>query len=72
MRTISGLMARLEAEAVARGRTLLFLDTSVGASGAAALYERIVTLPLYPAMTRRMLERVAGMVEEVVRLHRRS
>lgn len=33
---------------------------------ALALYERIVTLPLYPAMTRAMLERVADVVEEVV------
>ncbi|GIU78060.1 MAG: spore coat polysaccharide biosynthesis protein SpsC [Bryobacteraceae bacterium] len=32
------------------------------------LYERIVTLPLYPAMTRAMVERVADVVEEVVRL----
>lgn len=38
---------------------------------AAALYERIVTLPLYPAMTRAMVERVADVVEEVVRLWRR-
>lgn len=38
---------------------------------AAALYERIVTLPLYPAMTRAMVERVADVVEEVVRLGRR-
>ncbi len=33
---------------------------------AAALYQRIVTLPLYPAMTRAMVERVADVVEEVV------
>jgi len=38
---------------------------------AAALYERIVTLPLYPAMTQGMVERVADVVEEVVRLWRR-
>lgn len=37
---------------------------------ALGLYERIVTLPLYPAMTRAMLERVADAVEEVVREHR--
>jgi dTDP-4-amino-4,6-dideoxygalactose transaminase len=30
-----------------------------------------VTLPLYPAMTRAMVERVADVVEEVVRLWRR-
>ncbi len=38
---------------------------------AAQLYERIVTLPLYPAMTRALVERVADVVEEVVRLWRR-
>ena len=38
---------------------------------AEALYERIVTLPLYPAMTRAMLERVADVVEEVARAGRR-
>ncbi len=37
----SALMRALEAEARARGRSLLFLDTSVGASGAAGLYERL-------------------------------
>jgi dTDP-4-amino-4,6-dideoxygalactose transaminase len=38
---------------------------------ALALYERIVTLPLYPAMTWGMVERVADAVEEVVRAWRR-
>lgn len=38
---------------------------------AVALYQRIVTLPLYPAMTRAMVGRVADVVEEVVRLGRR-
>lgn len=38
---------------------------------AARLYERIVTLPLYPAMTRVMVERVADVVEEVVRRWKR-
>lgn len=32
------LLARLEAEAKARGRTLLFLDTTVGAAGAEEFY----------------------------------
>lgn len=36
----AALMARVEAEAAARGRTLLFLDTSVGAAGATKFYER--------------------------------
>lgn len=38
---------------------------------ALALYERIVTLPLYPAMTWAMVERVADAVEDVVRVWRR-
>lgn len=38
---------------------------------ALALYERIVTLPLYPAMTWAMVERVADAVEDVVRAWRR-
>jgi dTDP-4-amino-4,6-dideoxygalactose transaminase len=38
---------------------------------ALALYERIVTLPLYPAMTWGMVERVADAVEDVVRAWRR-
>lgn len=37
----TALMHRLEAEARVHGRSLLFLDTSVGASGATALYERL-------------------------------
>lgn len=37
----TALMHALEAAARARGRTLLFLDTSEGASGAAALYQRL-------------------------------
>lgn len=37
---------------------------------AAALYERIVSLPLYPGMTLAMVERVANTVEEIVRLNR--
>ncbi len=37
---------------------------------AAALYERIVSLPLYPGMTPGMVERVANTVEEIVRLNR--
>jgi GNAT superfamily N-acetyltransferase len=37
----TALMARAEAEARTRGRTLLFLDTSSGASGAANFYERL-------------------------------
>ena len=37
----AALMARVEAEARAEGRTLLFLDTSVGAGGAATFYERL-------------------------------
>lgn len=36
----ASLMTRLEAEALARGRTLLLLDTSVGAAGAEKFYER--------------------------------
>jgi acetyltransferase len=35
------LMSRIEAEARARGRTLLFLDTSVGRSGAVEFYTRL-------------------------------
>ncbi len=38
---------------------------------AAALYERIVTLPLYPGLTRTQLERVAQAVEDVAREWRR-
>lgn len=34
------LLARLEAEARARGRTLLYLDTTVGAAGAEDFYEK--------------------------------
>ncbi|MGQ9919418.1 MAG: DegT/DnrJ/EryC1/StrS family aminotransferase [Bryobacteraceae bacterium] len=41
-----------------------------GCPRALALYERIVSLPLYPAMTPGMLERVADAVEDVVRLNR--
>jgi len=37
----TALMQALEAAARARGRTLLFLDTSEGASGAAGLYQRL-------------------------------
>jgi GNAT superfamily N-acetyltransferase len=37
----TALMGVIEAEARERGRTLLFLDTSVGPRGAAALYERL-------------------------------
>lgn len=37
----AALMAAVEAAARARGRTLLFLDTSVGAAGAEAFYERL-------------------------------
>lgn len=37
----TALMRALEAAARARGRTLLFLDTSEGASGAAKLYDRL-------------------------------
>jgi ribosomal protein S18 acetylase RimI-like enzyme len=37
----TALIARVEAEARARGRTLLVLDTSAGASGAASFYERL-------------------------------
>ena len=37
----AALMARVEAEARARGRTLLFLDTSVGEAGAVKFYERL-------------------------------
>lgn len=36
---------------------------------AAALYERIVSLPLYPGMTPGMAQRVADVVEEIVRLN---
>lgn len=38
---------------------------------AVSLYERIVTLPLYPAMTTSMVHRVGDVVEEVVRSNRR-
>lgn len=41
-----------------------------GCPRAMELYQRIVSLPLYPAMTQGMLERVADVVEEVVRLNR--
>jgi acetyltransferase len=37
----AALMARIEAEARTRGRTLLFLDTSVGQAGATEFYERL-------------------------------
>jgi ribosomal protein S18 acetylase RimI-like enzyme len=37
----SALMQAIEAAAKAHGRTLLFLDTSVGASGATRLYEKL-------------------------------
>lgn len=37
----AALMRRLEDEARARGRSLLFLDTSVGAAGAVAFYEKL-------------------------------
>ena len=37
----SSLMARVEAEARARGRRLLFLDTSTGGGGAVKFYERL-------------------------------
>lgn len=49
----------------------LAAETRNGCPRAAALYERIVTLPLYPAMTQAMVRRVADVVEEVVRLGRR-
>jgi acetyltransferase len=39
--TGSALMQAIEAGARAHGRTLLFLDTSVGASGAMRLYEQL-------------------------------
>lgn len=39
------LMSRLEQEARAAGRTLLFLDTSIGAAGAAAFYRKLGYLP---------------------------
>jgi acetyltransferase len=39
--TGTALMQAIEAGARARGRTLLFLDTSVGASGAGRLYEQL-------------------------------
>lgn len=41
-----------------------------GCPRAMELYQRIMSLPLYPAMTAAMLERVADAVEEVVRLNR--
>ncbi len=37
----TALMQRIESEARARGRTLLFLDTSTGASGAVKFYEQL-------------------------------
>lgn len=37
----AALMTRLEAEALAHGRTLLFLDTSVGAAGAEKFYDQL-------------------------------
>lgn len=37
----AALMARIETEARARGRTLLHLDTSVGEAGAVEFYERL-------------------------------
>lgn len=37
----AALMAALECEAIAEGRTLLFLDTSVGASGAEEFYRQL-------------------------------
>lgn len=37
----AALMARVEAEARAHGRALLFLDTSTGAGGAVEFYERL-------------------------------
>ncbi len=37
----AALMARIEAEAGARGRRLLFLDTSAGGGGAVKFYERL-------------------------------
>jgi GNAT superfamily N-acetyltransferase len=37
----AALMARVEAEARARGRFLLFLDTSVGEAGATKFYDRL-------------------------------
>jgi ribosomal protein S18 acetylase RimI-like enzyme len=37
----AALMARLEQEAQAGGRTVLFLDTSTGASGATVFYRRL-------------------------------
>ncbi len=37
----AALMARIEAEAHARGRLLLYLDTSVGESGATRFYDRL-------------------------------
>ncbi len=37
----AALMEQVEAEARARGRTLLFLDTSAGESGAVEFYERL-------------------------------
>jgi GNAT superfamily N-acetyltransferase len=38
---LAALMTRVEAEARARGRALLFLDTSVGEGGATKFYERL-------------------------------
>lgn len=37
----AALMARVEAEALARERTLLFLDTSIGAAGAEKFYDQL-------------------------------
>jgi dTDP-4-amino-4,6-dideoxygalactose transaminase len=39
---------------------------------ALALYRRVVSLPLYPAMTESQLERVATAVKEIVTAHRRE
>ncbi|MBA3848595.1 MAG: GNAT family N-acetyltransferase [Opitutus sp.] len=41
----AALMRRIEDEARRRGRTLLFLDTSVGASGAVEFYTRLGWIP---------------------------
>ncbi len=41
----AALMARIEAEAEARGRTLLSLDTSVGAGGAVDFYTKLGYTP---------------------------
>jgi dTDP-4-amino-4,6-dideoxygalactose transaminase len=39
---------------------------------ALGLYERVISLPLYPAMTTRQVHQVAEAVREVVRRHRKS